>query len=144
MSSDEKEAQRRAAQIAGLREMLDFLEAHPDVPMPYFASLERCVTIMGPGVGGEWGERPDEEGVGEVARVAGLLGVDVEGDGPDVEASRKFGAATVPDLLHWPEAGTRLECAYQLPRQHRGIARKRTARRHASPRGRGVPPGRFV
>lgn len=85
----------RAKKIAGLRELLDFLEAHPDIPLPLNADLEYCVTGVGTDpVTGKWGERPDHEGVAEIARVAGLLDAEVKSSGGCTETARRFGAAS--------------------------------------------------
>lgn len=68
----------RAELIAGLREVVDFLESHPDVPVR--AELGHCVLAA-----------DDESGGAEVARIAGLLGVAPTFDANGARVTRRFG-----------------------------------------------------
>jgi hypothetical protein len=67
--SDEK----RANVIAGLRALADFIEQHPDFPLPMFPEFVHCAMA-----------HEDEAGVAEVRQIAAALGaemtVDPEGD----------------------------------------------------------------
>jgi hypothetical protein len=92
----------RAQIIADLRTLLDFLEAHPDVPIdPFSARISFCVR-----------EKDDADGTAAVEAVAKSLGVEVDRDA-HVTAERVFGCATYrvfynPRELTWrfgsPEA----------------------------------------
>jgi len=42
-SCEQLELQRRTSEIAGLRELADFLEVHPNVPMPYVSTVNAYV-----------------------------------------------------------------------------------------------------
>ncbi|KKK68287.1 hypothetical protein LCGC14_2945590 [marine sediment metagenome] len=62
-----REAEQRAAKITGMRAMLNFLETHPQIPMPWFgqndafansgediAEIARAMTPVTKGVVGNW------------------------------------------------------------------------------------------
>lgn len=66
--------------IQGLRELADWYEQHPEVPLPPYPSFEHCVLERGGG---------DEAGVAEVEQVAASLDATVE-RGVHTEARRRF------------------------------------------------------
>jgi hypothetical protein len=76
----------RAEFVAGLRELADYLESHPDLPVPF-----RSATV-GPYLGYPSPET-DESRRAEVDRIAAVLGVDPEWnyDSTHYTASRAFG-----------------------------------------------------
>jgi hypothetical protein len=67
--SDDK---KRTNLIAGLRGLADFIEQHPDFPLPTFPEFAHCATA-----------RDDEAGVAEVRQISAALGAEmtVEPDG---------------------------------------------------------------
>jgi hypothetical protein len=73
---------RRAALIAGLRDLADFLEAHPDLPLPF---LGGGISYHAHGT--------DGEARAEVDRIAAILDVPAAARDNDdhYEASRDFG-----------------------------------------------------
>jgi hypothetical protein len=80
----------RQKTIAGLRELADFLEAHPDVPISSYLSLQYSVdsTLKSQGRTSYADRRA------EVERVAGVLGVEASTTGPRYLAERRFGGVT--------------------------------------------------
>lgn len=75
--------EERNSLIAGLRDLSDFLEGNPEVPVPRWAD----VLVFPP-------ERTDQEMKAEIDRIAALIGAGVNdhsGDDGHYAASRKFG-----------------------------------------------------
>ncbi|MFC5744769.1 hypothetical protein [Actinomadura rugatobispora] len=70
---------KRAAYAQGLRDLADFLEAQPEVPLP---SYPRVGPLL-------WGD--DEDKRAEVERIASLLGVTPRKEASQHLASRYFG-----------------------------------------------------
>jgi hypothetical protein len=64
--------------IAGLRGLADFIEQHPDFPLPTFPEFVHCATA-----------REDEAGVAEVRQIATVLDVGMTVD-PDGSADVTF------------------------------------------------------
>jgi hypothetical protein len=84
--------ERRRAVIAGLRELADWLEAHPDLPAPNGARI--CVHTV-------FHAATEEDQRALVARFADALGVQVQNTG-HIVAGRDFGsiefvAVHIPD-----------------------------------------------
>jgi hypothetical protein len=74
----------RAAWVAGLRDLADFLAGHPDVPVPP-AYCRKGLTVFPEG-------GSDDDRRAEVDRAAGVLGVTAgETHGGHYQASRTFG-----------------------------------------------------
>ncbi|GGV33946.1 hypothetical protein GCM10010182_67210 [Actinomadura cremea] len=67
--------------IKGLRDLADFIESHPELPLPTGSSVGPYVTGT------------DEEERAEVDRIATILGVTASGDTHYI-ASRSFGPVT--------------------------------------------------
>jgi hypothetical protein len=77
--------ERRAAFVAGLRELVDFLVAHPEVPVPpYPVHLSFAAPIAD-------AVDPDDAGMAFVADAARVLGVDVYRHDGGARAERRFG-----------------------------------------------------
>jgi len=74
---------RRADLIAGLRELADFYEQHPDMPLPPYPDFRHCVL-----------SNDDDAGVAEVTTVAAQLGVELYDLDDRPSADRKFGSIT--------------------------------------------------
>lgn len=72
----------RAALIAGLRELADWYETHPDVPLPRYPDFQH--TVLG---------HDDAAGIAEVEAVASALGVDVKYDS-HATAEHRFAGLT--------------------------------------------------
>lgn len=72
---------KRTALIAGLRELADWYEAHPDVPLPPYPTWTHCVL----------GDN-DQDGQSEVVAVADALDVPAQFSAGSAEARRTFGA----------------------------------------------------
>ena len=79
---------RRAALVADLRALADWLEAHPEVPVPRWGSVE--VTYH-PAHDDHIAD--DDAAFSEVHRIAGLIGATVEEDSDRAAAYRAFGSA---------------------------------------------------
>lgn len=77
MSDDEQRAQL----VAGLRELADWYEQHPTMPVPSYPDFAHCVLTG-----------DDKAGSAEVRKMARLLGVKPYGNGHRVTADRRFGA----------------------------------------------------
>jgi hypothetical protein len=74
--------QPRQALIAGLRELADWYEQHPDAALPMYPSMLVCVHAT-----------DDGDGLYEVERMAGILGVKPQYSvGQQVAAERAFGS----------------------------------------------------
>ena len=71
---------KRAALVAGLRELADWYAAHPDMPMPAYPGFRHCV------LGDD-----DAAGVAEVERIAEQLGMTATRDGNSASVKRQFG-----------------------------------------------------
>lgn len=69
---------RREDVITGLRELAQFLEDHPDMPIPYIPEFSHCVMAT-----------DDAAGVAEVEQIAAALGVGI-GSGSHPNACREF------------------------------------------------------
>ena len=67
---------------AGLREAADYIETHPDLPVPFTVDVHYCI----PGA-------TDKDGEDEAYRIAGMLGTKVTGGDFSSEARRDFGPA---------------------------------------------------
>jgi len=63
----ERDHGRRAALVAGLRELADFFAAHPDFPMPYCPDFTHCVLTD-----------DDQAGMAELTVIAAGLGLPVD------------------------------------------------------------------
>ena len=74
----------RTELIAGLRELADWYEQHPDAAMPAYPHILHSV-------GGD----DDEAGMAEVSRMAWLLNVDATDDGHHYVAERRFGGLSL-------------------------------------------------
>jgi hypothetical protein len=86
-AADLRAAADRAAWVAGLRDLADFLAAHPDVPVPP-AYHDQGITVF-PGGG------TDDERRAGADRAAGVLGVRAaETGGGHYRAERSFGPVT--------------------------------------------------
>lgn len=72
--------QHRRELVAGLRELADFLEQHPDVPAPYRAHAQ--ISVFG---------EADDEVFADARRIAGLVGATVNEDMMRLRAERTFG-----------------------------------------------------
>jgi hypothetical protein len=70
----------RASIIAGLRELADYIEAHPGLPLPSCVEATYCI----PG-------EDDKSGEDEAYRIAEALGVRVTGEDGTAQASVSFG-----------------------------------------------------
>ena len=69
--------------VQGLREAADYIEAHPDLPVPFTVDVHYCI----PGA-------TDKDGEDEAYRIAAMLGTKVTGeDDYSSEAQRDFGPA---------------------------------------------------
>jgi hypothetical protein len=80
-------AQERSSLIAGLRDLANFLEGRPDIPVPLWADV-----LVFPPVS------TDKEMKEEIDRIAALIDTSVKdqiGDEGRYTASRKFGACAV-------------------------------------------------
>jgi hypothetical protein len=75
------EADKLAGLIAGLRELADWYEQHPDVPLPLYPSFIHCVH-----------SDDDQAGTAELAAVAEALAVEQSTHGGHPAAERVFGA----------------------------------------------------
>jgi hypothetical protein len=74
---------QRAALVAGLRELADFIEAHPDLPVPETFTETRVEPHL---------HGTDEEDRAEVDRIAAIIGAVPETTrGGHYQVSRKFG-----------------------------------------------------
>lgn len=71
----------REQQIADLRSLVDFLAAHPDLPIGNNGIGRQCVLAA-----------DDETGIAEIRRIADILGADVDTDGSSIDTCRMFGA----------------------------------------------------
>lgn len=72
---------KREQQIADLREFVEFLEAHPDLPVGNNDIGSECI-----------GADDDENGLARLHEIADILGVEVAGrPGGSYEAVRRFG-----------------------------------------------------
>jgi hypothetical protein len=58
---------------AGLRQLADFIQAHPDFPVPAYPTIQHCV-----GSKTADGQKNDEVGVATVRQIAAALGVPAE------------------------------------------------------------------
>jgi hypothetical protein len=88
-------ADQRAEYVAGLRALADYLEAHPDLPVPYRVDAWDSVT------GGD-AERA------EVDRVAAILGEAPRwSDGTHYEVGRAFGPVVYRTTVISPEGMAR-------------------------------------
>lgn len=77
----QQDAQQRAAFTQGLRDLAEFLDTHPEIPVP--ATTARLSYFP---------EGTDAEERAEVDRIAGILGVEPTGaDSTHYTASRHFG-----------------------------------------------------
>ena len=95
-AADLRAAADRAAWVAGLRDLADFLAAHPDVPVPP-AYHDQGITVFPEG-------GTDDERRAGVDRAAGVLGVRAaETRGGHYRASRSFGPVTF-DVVVIPSA----------------------------------------
>lgn len=72
--------EHRAAQIQGLREVAQFLADNPDVPISDLGTNPLSYSI---GVF----IKDDEDGMAELRRIAGLLGVDITGSYGEIRSS---------------------------------------------------------
>lgn len=81
MSGTETQRQQK---IADLRTLVDFLEAHPDVPIGNAGPSEFCVSA-----------KDDETGMAQLQAIADALGVELthNGDATQHFATRRFGTA---------------------------------------------------
>jgi len=67
---------------AGLREAADYIEAHPELPVPFTADVHYCIPAA-----------TDKDGDDEAYRIAGMLGAPVEGSDHSSETHLSFGPA---------------------------------------------------
>lgn len=74
---------KRAELVAGLRELADWYERHPDVPLPPYPTWTHCVLAD-----------EDEAGQYEVVRVADALDVPCRFKAGSADADREFGPVT--------------------------------------------------
>lgn len=85
----------RAAFVAGLRELADFIESHPELPVP----PRYTKTPVSPHLNGT-----DDEDRAEVDRIAAILGaVPVTTRGGHYEVARKFGGGVTYQAVAIPE-----------------------------------------
>jgi len=68
--------------VRGLREAADYIETHPDLPVPFTVDIHYCVPAA-----------TDQDGDDEAHRIAAMLGTTVAGDEISSEARREFGPA---------------------------------------------------
>jgi hypothetical protein len=76
--------------VAGLRELADFFEQHPEVPAPVYAQLDLSVRHSET-------KADDDTGPAEVERIAGILGVNVVTRHGHYLADRRFGGPDAAD-----------------------------------------------
>jgi hypothetical protein len=106
-AADLRAAADRAAWVAGLRDLADFLAGHPDVPVPP-AYHDQGITVF-PADG------TDAERRAEADRAAGILGVRAaETRGGHYRASRSFGPVTL-DVVVIPSADRAEDAAAVTP-----------------------------
>lgn len=104
----QRDAARRAAALDGLRALLDFLDAHPDVPVQ---ALGCRVTYCVPG-------HNDEVGLAELQRIAAVLGGDLRHRDEHHTALRSFGAVSYEATYIEREHMARYERGQQFIRDH--------------------------
>jgi hypothetical protein len=75
------EDRRRAEVIAGLRALADFIEQHPDFPLPTYPEFMHCS-----------GAQFDAEGAAEVRQIAEILDAPLTMNGGSANTERMFGA----------------------------------------------------
>lgn len=85
MTNENQPLDRRQQQIAGLRELVDFLAAHPDLPIGNDSIGRECITAG-----------DDTAGRAELQAIADILGTEVQlsRGGGSYEVSRQFGTVT--------------------------------------------------
>lgn len=77
----DKDLGRRAELVRGLRELAQFFEDHPEMPIPRYPDLPHCVHAT-----------DDETGIAEIKAIAATLGVEVD-DGT-TRVNREFAGLT--------------------------------------------------
>jgi hypothetical protein len=81
MTNESQPHDQRKQQIADLRDLVDFLDAHPDLPVGNLQPGYHCLTST-----------DDEAGMAELHRIAAILGTEVTGEGHTHRyARRRFG-----------------------------------------------------
>lgn len=88
---------------AGLRELADFIQTHPDLPLPTYPTLQHCVRSEDAD-----GQKSDEVGVATIQRIAAAMGVQAEviGRARHHVMHAQFGAVGY-DAFYVPDASYR-------------------------------------
>lgn len=90
----------------GLRRLADFIQSHPELPLPMYPAFQHCVhaDIVEDGV--RTGDKDDEAGIAEVQQIADALGLPVEvSAGGHRSVSTAFGAVAY-GVFYVPQAST--------------------------------------
>lgn len=86
----EPEPDQRAEKIAGLRELADWFEANPDVPLPYWTTVEVSMAINN----FDLADRSNASYRAELIRVAGVVGAEPRLDDSHPGFYRRFRGAS--------------------------------------------------
>lgn len=82
MTSDSDD---RAKRIADMRALLDFLEAHPDAPLPRYGwGIQKAVSGS---------DMTDDQGIAAVRAAAEVIGAEVNGGGDRWDTEHRIGSA---------------------------------------------------